>query len=136
MTTAIDTPADTTPIREGYGFDEARFTDWMAANVEGFRGPMTLSQFKGGQSNPTYRILTPGRSYVMRRKPPGRLLKGAHAVEREARILAALSSVGYPVARVYGLCTDEAVIGTCFYVMELVEGHIFWDATFPSVSHD
>jgi aminoglycoside phosphotransferase (APT) family kinase protein len=136
MNSAIDANSDTTPVREDYHFDEARLAEWMAANVEDYRGPLAVEQFKGGQSNPTYKILTPSRSYVLRRKPPGRLLKGAHAVEREAKILAALGSVGYPVARVYGLCVDNGVIGTWFYVMELVEGRIFWDATFPDVARD
>lgn len=126
----------TTPIREAYRFDEARLADWMTANIEGFRGPLIAEQFKGGQSNPTYKLRSPTRSYVLRRKPPGQLLKGAHAVEREARIMSALASVGFPVPQVHGLCTDSTVIGTWFYVMEMVEGRIFWDATFPEVSRD
>ena len=88
--------AGATPVRAGYAFDEAALARWMDAHVEGFRGPLTVLQFKGGQSNPTYRLDTPGRSYVLRRKPPGQLLKGAHAVEREARILSAL---GAPASR-------------------------------------
>lgn len=125
--------AGTTPVREGYSFDEAALSRWMEANVEGFAGPLAVEQFKGGQSNPTYKLLTPGRNYVLRRKPPGPVLKGAHAVEREAKVLSALGSVGFPVAHVYGLCTDESVIGSWFYVMEMVEGRIFWEATFPDV---
>ena len=124
----------TSAVREAYRFDEARLAAWMSANVDGYRGPLTVEQFKGGQSNPTYKLVTPTRSYVLRRKPPGPLLKGAHAVEREAAVLRALGSVGYPVAHVYGLCTDDSVIGTWFYVMAMVEGRIFWDATFPNVS--
>jgi aminoglycoside phosphotransferase (APT) family kinase protein len=131
-----DASAGTTSVREGYHFDEKRFAEWMTANVEDYRGPLAVEQFMGGQSNPTYKIVTPGRCYVLRRKPPGRLLKGAHAIEREAKILAALSSVGYPVAHVYGLCVDDSIIGTWFYVMELVEGRVFWDATFPDVARD
>src|SRR5690606_27811924 len=84
-------------------------------------------------SNPTYKLVTPGRSYVLRRKPPGKLLKGAHAVEREARVLQALTKADFPVARVHALCTDDDVIGTWFYVMDMVEGRIFWDATFSAV---
>ncbi|MBB4613591.1 phosphotransferase [Novosphingobium taihuense] len=125
--------AGTTPVREGYSFDEAALSRWMEANVDGFAGPLAVEQFKGGQSNPTYKLLTPGRSYVLRRKPPGPVLKGAHAVEREAKVLAALGSVGFPVAHVHGLCTDDSVIGSWFYVMEMVEGRIFWEATFPDV---
>jgi aminoglycoside phosphotransferase (APT) family kinase protein len=123
----------TTPVREGYAFDQGRLEAWLEANVEGYAGPLTVEQFKGGQSNPTFKLVTPGRSYVMRRKPPGQLLKGAHAVEREARVIAALGTVGFPVAHMYGLCTDESVIGSWFYVMEMVEGRIFWEADFPDV---
>lgn len=132
--TGADANTGTTPVREGYRFDEDALDRWMSANVPGYAGPLTVSQFKGGQSNPTYRLDTPGRAYVLRRKPPGQLLKGAHAVEREAKVLTALGGVGFPVAHVYGLCTDESVLGTWFYVMELVEGRIFWDATIPEIS--
>ncbi len=130
-----DANAGTTAVREAYRFDEAALARWMADHVEGFKGPLTVEQFKGGQSNPTYKLVTPGRSYVLRRKPPGNTLKGAHAVDREARVLSALGGIGFPVARVFGLCTDESVIGSWFYVMDMVEGHIFWDATFPTVSN-
>jgi aminoglycoside phosphotransferase (APT) family kinase protein len=105
----------TTDVRPPHRFDEGALANWMAANVEGFSGPLTVQQFKGGQSNPTYKLITPAKSYVLRRKPPGRLLKGAHAVEREAKVLSALGATGFPVAHVYGLCTDDAVIGTWFY---------------------
>lgn len=124
----------TTAIREGYAFDEAVLERWMSDHVEGFAGPLSVEQFKGGQSNPTYKLTTPSRSYVLRKKPAGQLLKGAHAVEREARVLSALHGSGVPVARVYGLCADESVLGTGFFVMEMVEGRIFWDATVPGVS--
>src|SRR3546814_8916545 len=90
--------------------------------------------FKGGQSNPTYKLVTPGRSYVLRRKPPGQLLKGAHAVDREVAVLTGLEKASFPVAHVHGLCTDDSVIGTWFHIMDLVEGRIFWDATIPQVS--
>lgn len=126
----------TTAVREGYGFDQASLMAWLQANVEDFAGPLTVEQFKGGQSNPTYKLVTPGRSYVLRRQPPGPILKGAHAVDREARVLGALHAQGFPVAQVHGLCTDEAVIGTSFYVMDMVEGRIFWDATVPGVSNE
>lgn len=134
--TAQEANAGTTPVREGYRFDEAALAQWMEANVEGFSGPLEVEQFKGGQSNPTYKLITPGCAYVLRRKPPGPVLKGAHAVEREAKVLSALGSVGFPVAHVHGLCTDESVIGSWFYVMEMIEGRIFWDATFPDVSRE
>ena len=106
--------AGTTPVRDAYRFDEAALDRWMAEHVDGYQGPLTVEQFKGGQSNPTYKLLTPGRNYVLRRKPPGQILKGAHAVEREARVLTALGEVGFPVAKVYGLCTDDAVLGSWF----------------------
>jgi len=126
----------TTPVRENFRFDEARLAEWMAANVAGFAGPMVVEQFKGGQSNPTYKLVTPGHSYVLRRKPPGNLIPGAHAVDREARVLSALGKAGFPVAHVFGLCTDDAVIGTWFYVMDMVEGRVFWDNTFPEIARD
>lgn len=131
---AAETNVGTTQVREAHKFDEVALARWMEAHVSGFAGPIAVEQFKGGQSNPTYKLMTPGKSYVLRRKPPGQLLKGAHAVEREARVLTALGSVGFPVATVYGLCADDSVIGSWFYVMEMVEGRIFWDATFPEVS--
>ena len=120
----------------GHAFDEAALARWMEEHVEGYKGPLTVEKFPGGQSNPTYKLVTPGRTYVLRRKPPGQLVKGAHAVEREARILQALSGTNVPVAHVYGLCTDDSVLGSWFYVMEMVEGRIFWDATFPDVSRE
>lgn len=123
-------------VRAAHRFDEERLAQWLCAHVEGFAGPLTVEQFNGGQSNPTYRLVTPRRSYVMRRKPPGVLLKGAHAIEREARILTALETVGFPVAHVYGLCADDTVIGTPFYVMDMVEGRIFWDAKLPEIDRD
>jgi len=128
--------AGTTEVREAFRFDEAALVRWMSEHVEGYAGPLRVEQFKGGQSNPTYKLVTPGRSYVMRRKPTGKTLQGAHAVDREARVLVALGSTGFPVAHVYGLCTDDSVIGSWFYIMEMVEGRIFWDATFPDVSRD
>jgi aminoglycoside phosphotransferase (APT) family kinase protein len=126
--------AGTASVRAAHVFDEDRLAAWLAENVDGHAGPLKVEQFKGGQSNPTYKLLTPGRAYVLRRKPPGQLLKGAHAIEREAKVLAALGAAGFPVPRLYGLCTDDSVIGTWFYVMEMVEGRIIWDATFPDVS--
>ncbi|MGH6650056.1 MAG: phosphotransferase [Sphingopyxis sp.] len=131
-----DANAGTTAVRDAYRFDEAALARWMADHVDGFSGPMTVEQFKGGQSNPTYKLVTPTAAYVLRRKPPGQVLAGAHAVDREARILSALGATGFPVAHIHGLCTDDGVIGSWFYVMEMVEGRIFWDATFPDVARD
>ncbi len=129
-----DSNTGTVPVRDGFRFDEAALARWMKENVEGFSGPLDVAEFKGGQSNPTYRLVAPDRNYVLRRKPPGETLKGAHAVDREARVMRALGEQGFPVAEVFGLCTDETVIGSWFYVMEMVEGRIFWDARFPGVS--
>ncbi|QYE36072.1 phosphotransferase [Polymorphobacter sp. PAMC 29334] len=120
-------------VRVGLGFDEARLAEWMAANVDGFAGPLTVRQFNGGQSNPTYKLTTPGQNYVLRRKPPGTLLKSAHAVDREYRVITALHAAGFPAPRTFGLCTDDDVIGTWFYVMDCVEGRVIWDTTFPDV---
>jgi len=124
----------TVSVREAHRFDVSRLQAFMKQRVEGFTGPVKVEQFKGGQSNPTYKLVTPGRSYVLRRKPPGKLLPGAHAIEREYRVIDALGRQGFPVARALALCEDEAVIGTAFYIMEMVEGRIFWDITFPEVS--
>ncbi len=106
---------------------------YLEGRVEGFRGPIRAEKFPGGQSNPTFRIDTPSRTYVLRRQPPGKLLKSAHAVDREYRVLAALADTGVPVAKVYHLCEDRDVIGSMFYLMEYCEGRLFWDAAIPEV---
>ena len=125
----------TREVSERLRFDVAALERWMADHVDGFAGPLTVSQFKGGQSNPTYRLDTPtGRTFVLRRKPPGKLLPGAHAVDREDRVISALGAQGFPVPHVYGLCEDESVIGTPFFVMEMVEGRIVWEASFPGLT--
>jgi aminoglycoside phosphotransferase (APT) family kinase protein len=113
--------------------DVARLQDWMVEHVPAFQGPVEIERFTGGQSNPTYRLRTSTCSYVLRRKPPGSVLKGAHAVEREARVLSALEKAGVPVPHVHALCTDDAVVGSWFYVMDMVEGRIFWDSSFPAL---
>lgn len=123
----------TAEVRAGHAFDVAALEAWMAGNVEGFSGPLSVEQFRGGQSNPTYKLLTPKRNYVLRRKPLGELVKGAHAIEREAKVMAALGPTGFPVPHIYALCTDETVLGSWFYIMEMVEGRVVWDATFPDV---
>lgn len=109
---------------------------WLRHNVGDYAGPIEISKFPGGQSNPTYRLKTPSRSYVLRRKPPGKLLPGAHAVEREFRVISALETLDFPVPHAIALCEDPNVAGTPFYVMELVEGRIFWDPTLPEVPED
>ena len=128
---ATESMVGTMPVPEKDRLDEARLTAWLEANVEGFAGPITLSRFKGGQSNPTYRINTPGQSYVLRRQPFGKLLPSAHAVDREFRVQAALYPTGFPVARPWGLCTDAGVIGSMFYVMGLADGRNLWDGSLP-----
>jgi aminoglycoside phosphotransferase (APT) family kinase protein len=124
----------TREVAERLRFDEAALAGWMTDHVEGFHGPLRVRQFKGGQSNPTYRLDSPGGAYVLRRKPPGKLLPGAHAVDREARVMSALGAHGFPVPRIHGLCEDETVIGTPFFVMGLVEGRIVWEASFPGMN--
>ena len=106
---------------------------WCGAHVRGFRGPVTATKFKGGQSNPTYRLAAESGTYVLRRKPFGQLLPGAHAVDREFRVLSALHGHGVPVAEPLALCMDEAVIGAMFYVMAHVDGRIFWTPDLPEV---
>jgi aminoglycoside phosphotransferase (APT) family kinase protein len=129
--TAQETFSGTKPVDERHAIDEGALAAWLSANVSGYAGPLEVRQFKGGQSNPTYQLVTPTRKYVLRRKPPGKLLPSAHAVDREFRVISALYPTGFPVAKPYGLCTDDAVIGTWFYVMDMVEGRIIWDGTMP-----
>ena len=107
---------------------------WASAHVEGWRGPAHAKKFPTGQSNPTYLIETPAARYVLRRKPTGKLLKSAHMIEREFRVLKALETCGYPAPRALALCADESVIGTAFYVMAYVEGRIFWDPAAPELA--
>jgi aminoglycoside phosphotransferase (APT) family kinase protein len=126
----------TIAVRNAHRFDAGALEIWLERNVQGYSGPLRVEQFKGGQSNPTYKLITPARSYVLRRKPPGKLLPGAHAVDREYRVIEALGGQGFPVASAYGLCLEEGVIGTPFYVMEMVEGRIFWEAHLPQLSRE
>lgn len=134
MADAVAQFLGTEEVREQHRFDQAALARYMRDNVAGFEGPLQVSQFKGGQSNPTYRLDTPARSYVLRRKPPGNLLPSAHAVDREFRVITALADTDVPVARSYCLCEDDAIIGTAFYVMECVEGRVFWDPSLPDLS--
>ena len=115
-------------------FDERKLARFLAAEIPGFAGPMSVRKFKGGQSNPTYLLQTPARNYVLRRKPPGKLLKSAHAVDREYRIMSALGAQGFPVPETLLLCDDDTIVGTDFFVMDHVDGRIFWDATVPQLS--
>jgi aminoglycoside phosphotransferase (APT) family kinase protein len=113
--------------------DAARLARYLEDNIPGFRGPLTLAQFKGGQSNPTYRLDTPTDRFVLRRKPPGALLASAHAVDREYRVMTALGRSGFPVPATHHLCTDDSIIGSPFYVMDHVEGRVFWEPHAPGL---
>ena len=123
-------------VRKGQEIDAGPLEDYMRSHVEGFNGPLTVQQFRGGQSNPTYLLESPTGRYVLRRKPPGKLLKSAHAVDREFRVISALYAADFPVPRPYVLCKDEAVVGTMFYIMEFVDGRIFWELDLPGMDRD
>jgi len=126
--------AGTREVDPRHALDEAALGRWLADHIEGYAGPLTIRQFKGGQSNPTYELTTPGRAYVLRRKPPGTLLPSAHAVDREFMVISALHAQGFPVARPYALCTDDEVIGSIFYVMDRVDGRVLWDLKLPGMA--
>ncbi len=122
-------------VSQQHAFDLAALERWLTGALPGFAGPLTVEQFKGGQSNPTFKLVTPGRSYVMRAKPgpQAKLLPSAHAIEREFRVMDALALSGVPVARMHVLCDDETVIGRAFYVMEFVEGRVLWEQSLPGL---
>jgi len=126
----------TMPVAEKQRFDVARLETYLRAQVEGFAGSLEVEQFKGGQSNPTYRLGAGGKRYVMRSKPApaAKLLPSAHAIEREFRVITALGRTDIPVPRTYALCEDEGVIGRAFYIMDCVEGRVLWDQTLPGMS--
>jgi aminoglycoside phosphotransferase (APT) family kinase protein len=121
----------TREVAERLRFDVGRLEAYLRDRVAGFYPPATVSQFKGGQSNPTYLIETPPRRYVLRRKPPGKLLPSAHAVDREHRIIGALHAQNFPVAEPILYCADETVVGTVFFLMAYVEGRVFWEPQMP-----
>jgi aminoglycoside phosphotransferase (APT) family kinase protein len=123
-------------VKAGHGFDADRLANWLSGRVEGFAGPLSVRQFEAGQSNLTYVLDTPQRRYVLRRKPPGKLLKSAHAVDREYRVMSALATTGFPVPRPLAFCDDDAIVGTMFYVMEHVEGRVFADCAMPDLTPD
>ena len=116
--------------------DEQVLADYLSQHLPDFQGPVTATKFSGGQSNPTFKLQTPSKSYVLRRQPPGKLLKSAHAVDREYKVIAALQGSKVPVAKVYHLCEDPSVIGSLFYIMEYVEGRVFWDSSLPEISNN
>ena len=123
----------TRSVDEQLRFDLSALETWMRSHVEDFVGGLRVSQFNGGQSNPTYLLCAGERRWVLRRKPPGKLLSSAHAVDREYRVITALAHSGVPVPSTHGLCLDETVIGTAFYLMDYVEGRVFWDTTLPDL---
>lgn len=124
----------TSPVQDRHRFDEPALERYLAARIPGFTPPMTVEQFRGGQSNPTFLLSAGAQRFVLRRKPPGVLLPSAHAVDREFRIISALHGTGVPVARPYVLCEDTSVIGTAFYVMEFVRGRVLWDPSLPGAT--
>ncbi|MGX6648370.1 phosphotransferase [Maricaulaceae bacterium MS644] len=134
MSQLDDAFSGTKPVADALKFDEAALERWLADHVDGFEGPLAITQFKGGQSNPTYKLDAKSGRYVLRRKPPGKLLPSAHAVDREFKVMAALGARGFPAPKMHGLCEDESVLGTAFYVMDFVEGRIFWDPYLPDLA--
>ncbi len=134
MSDRQDAFSGTRDVAERLRFDPARLEAYLRDHVPGFTGPIGVSQFKGGQSNPTYLIDTQLRRYVLRRKPPGKLLPSAHAVDREFKVISAVHPQGFPVAEPVLYCADESVIGTAFFVMGYVEGRVFWEPHMPSSS--
>ena len=129
-----DAQSEIGPVREQHRFDVAKLTRYLESHLADFAGPLTVKQFRGGQSCPTYRLDTPGQAYVLRRKPPGKLLPSAHAVNREYRVMSALAGTGVAVPQTYLLCEDAEVVGTPFFVMEYVPGRIFWDLAVPGLA--
>ena len=126
----------TRAVSEQHAFDTAALTGWMKQHVEDFKGPVQAEMFKGGQSNPTYKLITPGKSYVMRAKPGpvAKLLPSAHAIEREYRVMKGLAGTDVPVPHMYALCEDESIIGRAFYIMEFMEGRVLWDQSLPGMT--
>jgi len=127
----------TRPVSEAHSFDVAVLQAWLSQHMTGFAGPLSVEMFKGGQSNPTYKLITPSKSYVMRAKPGpvAKLLPSAHAVEREYAVMQGLFGTSVPVAQMHVLCEDESVIGRAFYVMEFVQGRVLWDQTLPGMNN-
>ena len=126
----------TRAVSDKHAFDTDAMTAWMSRHVQGFEGPLQVEMFKGGQSNPTYKLITPGKSYVMRAKPGpvAKLLPSAHAIEREYRVMKGLAGTDVPVPHMYALCEDESVIGRAFYIMEFMEGRVLWDQSLPGMT--
>jgi aminoglycoside phosphotransferase (APT) family kinase protein len=127
----------TRPVSEAHSFDIATLEAWLTQHLAGFKGPLTVEMFKGGQSNPTYKLITPSQSYVMRAKPGpvAKLLPSAHAIEREFKVMGGLFDTDVPVAQMHVLCEDESIIGRAFYVMEFVQGRVLWEQTLPDMTN-
>ena len=125
------------PMSAAHGIDTVALAAWLGARLPGFEGPLSLEKFKGGQSNPTYQLITPKRSYVLRTKPGpvAKLLPSAHAIEREFKVMHGLYGTEVPVPQMHVLCEDESIIGCAFYVMEFVQGRVLWDQTLPDMSN-
>ena len=133
----MKTEAKLTPVRDAHRFDERTLDIYLQNNLQGYRGPLTVQQFEGGQSNPTFLLTAAdGNKYVLRKKPPGKLLPSAHQVDREFRVMKALEKSDVPVPEMYLLCEDENIIGTTFFVMEHVQGRILEDITLPDMTPD
>jgi aminoglycoside phosphotransferase (APT) family kinase protein len=131
----VSSTNDVVPVLPQHRFDEALLAGFMAEHIEGFAPPLSVEQFQGGMSNPTFRLTDGrGRHFVLRKKPPGRLLPSAHAVDREYRVISALAATDVPVARAHALCEDAAVIGQAFYIMEHIEGRVFRNYALPQSS--
>ena len=126
----------TMPVPERHRFDVTSLERFLREHVEGFGGKLEVEQFKGGQSNPTFMLKAAEKRYVLRRKPPGKLLQSAHAVDREYRVITALHGIGFPVAKTYCLCMDDAIIGTAFYVMDYVAGRVLWEPSLPQMGKE
>jgi aminoglycoside phosphotransferase (APT) family kinase protein len=131
----MDQFTGTRPVAASHAFEPQALQTWLEAHLPDFAGPLTVEQFKGGQSNPTYKLITPQRAYVMRSKPgpAAKLLPSAHAIEREFRVMRALKRSAVPVATMHVLCEDESVIGRAFYVMEFMDGRVLWDQSLPAL---
>src|SRR5690349_3905843 len=130
----IQRPTGLTAVREGHQFDEAALAKYLKEHFKPFGGDLSVQQYEGGQSNPTFQIITGGKKFVLRKKPPGTLLPTAHAIEREYRVYRALEDTDVPVPRAYFLCEDPAIIGTSFYVMDHIEGRVFRDSSLNDLS--
>ena len=131
----FDNFVGTRDVSDAHRFDIPALQHWLESNMAGFQGPLQVEMFKGGQSNPTYKLITPNASYVMRAKPGpvAKLLPSAHAIEREFAVMRGLHGTAVPVAEMFVLCEDESVIGRAFYVMAFVQGRVLWDQALPGM---